>query len=167
MISNLISILSFFYFFFLFFLIFQTSFCTIFNPIAFRLSQLNTTTVGEFKSMKSSGTVYPYLSTLIGKPFSVSIFLFCSLPTKSWSHKFFKLSLEIAITMFKPVSYDHVKSFSYDDKKARDVGLTGWCRLSNIMLDNIFHEIIRQGITFRSVSFWLFVFSYLFVVCFF
>ena len=117
--------------------------------------------------MNLSSTVYPYLLTLIGKPFLVSIFLFCSLPTKSWCHKFFELPLATTITVFKLVSYDHVTSFNYDDKKARDVGLTCWCRLSNIMLASIFHEIIRQGITFRSVSFWLFVFSYLFVAYFF
>ena len=48
----------------------------------------------------------------------------------------------------KPVSCDHVTSFNYDDKKARDVGLTCWCHLSNNMPDSIFHESMRQGITF-------------------
>ena len=38
--------------------------------------------------------------------------------------------------------------------------------LSNIMPDSIFHESMTQGIT-CTVSFCLFVFSYLFVVCFF
>ena len=47
----------------------------------------------------------------------------------------------------KPVSCDHVTSFNYDGKKARDVGLTCWCHLSNIMPDSIFHESMRQGIT--------------------
>ena len=71
-----------------------------------------------------------------------------------------------AITVLKPVSCDHVISSNYDDKKADDVGLTCSCHLSYIMSDSIFHESMRQGIT-CSVSFCLFVFSYLFVVSFF
>ena len=49
--------------------------------------------------------------------------------------------------MLKLVSCDHVTSFNYDDKKARDVGLTCWRYLSNNMHDNIFHESMRQGVT--------------------
>ena len=49
--------------------------------------------------------------------------------------------------MLKPVSCDHVTSFSYDGKKARDLRLTCVCYLSNIMPDSIFHESMRQGIT--------------------
>ena len=60
--------------------------------------------------------------------------------------------------MLKPVSCDHVTSFNYDDKKARDVGLTCWCHLSSIMPDSIFYENMRQRIICS--------FSYLFVVCF-
>ena len=67
----------------------------------------------------------------------------------------------------KPVSCDHVTSFNYDDKKARDVGLTCWCHLSNNMPDSIFHESMRQGITCVCVFFcfcffcagWYFLFS--------
>ena len=114
--------------------------------------------------MNSSSIVYPYLSTRIGKPFLVSIFLFCSLPIKSWCHKFFELSWATTITVLKPVSCDHVTSFNYDDKKPRYVGLTCWCHLSNIVTDCIFHESMRQGIT-CSVSFCLFVFCILFVCC--
>ena len=88
--------------------------------------------------------------------------MFCSLPIKSNCHKFFELSLAISITVLTLVSCDHVTSFNYDDKKARDVGLTCWCHLSSIMPDSIFHESMRQGIT-CSVLFCLFVFSYLFV----
>ena len=44
--------------------------------------------------------------------------------TMVWCHKFFELSLATTIMMLKPVSCDHVTSFDYDDKKARDVGLT-------------------------------------------
>ena len=133
--------------------------CHFSFPIAFRLWQLTATTRGEFKSMNSSSIVYPYLPTLIGKLFLVSIFLFCSLLIKSWCHKFFELSLATTITVLKPVSCDHVTSFNYDDKKARDVGLTCWCHLSNIMPDSIFHESMRERITCS--------FLYLFVVCFF
>ena len=119
---------------------------------------------GEFKSMNSSSIVYTYLSTPIGKLFLASIFLFCSLPIKSWCHKFFELSLAITTTVLKPVLCDHMTSFNYDDKKARHGSVTCWCHLSNIMPDSIFHKSMRQGIT-CSVSFCLFVFPYLFVVC--
>ena len=37
---------------------------------------------------------------------------------------YIELSLATTITVLKPVSCDHVTSFNYDDKKARDVGLT-------------------------------------------
>ena len=36
----------------------------------------------------------------------------------------FELSLATTITVLKSVSCDHVTSFNYDGKKARDVGLT-------------------------------------------
>ena len=49
--------------------------------------------------------------------------------------------------MLKPVSCDHVTSFNYDDKKARDVGLTCWCHMRSNMPDSILHESMRQGIT--------------------
>ena len=61
---------------------------------------------------------------MIGKPFLISIFLSCSLPIKSSCHRFFELFLATTITVLKPVSFDHVTSFDYDDKKARDVDLT-------------------------------------------
>ena len=79
--------------------------------IAFRLPQLTATIGGELKSMNSNGIVYSYLSTPIGKPFLVSIFLLCSLPIKSWCHKFFELSLANTITVLMPVSCDHVTYF--------------------------------------------------------
>ena len=66
----------------------------------------------------------PLLPTPIGKAFLVSILLSYSLPIKSYCHKFFELSLATTITVLKPVSCDHVTSFNYDDKKARDAGLT-------------------------------------------
>ena len=71
--------------------------------------------------------------------------------------------------MLTPVSCDHVTSFNYDDKKARDVGLTCWCHLSNIMSDSIFHESIRWKIN-CSVLFCLLVcllFRIGFFACFF
>ena len=116
--------------------------------------------------MNSSGIIYPYLSAPTGKPFLVSIFLFCSLLIKSWCRKFFELSLTTTITVSKPISCDHVTSFNYDDKKARYVGLTCWCHLSNIMPYSISHESMRQEITYY-ISFCLFVFLHLFVVCLF
>ena len=79
--------------------------------------------------------------------------MFCYLPIKSWCHKLFELFLANTITALKPVSCDHVTSFNYDDKKARDVDLTCWCHQSNIMLDSIFHENMRQGITQITLSF--------------
>ena len=54
-----------------------------FPPITLRLLLITLTTGGVFKSMNSSGIVYPYLSTPIGKAFLTSIFLFCTLPMKS------------------------------------------------------------------------------------
>ena len=118
--------------------------------------------------MNSSGIVYPSISTLIDKPFLLNIFLSCSLPIKSWCHKFFQLSLATTIRVLKPVSCDHLTSFNYDDKKARDVGLTCWCHLSNNMPDSIFHESMRQGITcvWRFFCFcFVFLFFVVFLVC--
>ena len=57
----------------------------------------------------------------------------------------------------KPVSCDHVTSFNYDDKNARDEALTCSCRLSNNMPDSIFHESMGQGIMF---FFFLIIFYY-------
>ena len=68
--------------------------------------------------------------------------------------------------MLKPVSCDHVTS-NYDGKKARDVGLTCWCHLSNIMPDSIFHESIRQGITWISSFIFFLIFLFLFIYYFF
>ena len=94
----------------------------------------------EFKSINLSRIVFPYLSTPIDKPFFVSIFLSCSLPIKSWSHEVFELSLAIIMTVLTHVSCDHVTSSNYDNEKARNVGLTCRCHLSNIMPGSIFHE---------------------------
>ena len=46
------------------------------------------------------------------------------------------------------VSCDQVTSFSYDGKKARDVGLTCSCNLGNIMPDSIFYQSMKQEINF-------------------
>ena len=72
------------------------------------------------------------------------------------------MSLPTTITVMKPVSCDHVTSFNYDNKKARDVGVTCWCNLRNIMPDSIFHKSMRQGIT-CSVLFRFFV--WFFCIC--
>ena len=128
--------------------------CYFSFPIAFRLSQLTAITGGKFKLMSSSGIVYPYLSTPIGKLFLVSIYLFCFLQISREKPIFsVMLCLATTITVLKPVSCDHVTSFNYDDKKARDVGLTCWCHLSNNMPDSIFHESMRKGITCVCVLF--------------
>ena len=62
------------------------------------------------------------------------------------------------------------RHLNYDHKKTRDVGLTFWCHLSNIMPDRIFHESMRPRIIV-FVSFWFFggffVFVCLFVSLFF
>ena len=85
-----------------------------------------------------SSIVYPYLSTLIGKPFLVSIFL---------------------LMVLKPVSCNRVTSFNYDGKKGRGVGLTCWCHASHNMLDSIFHESMRQGITWDFFILFIFFFG--------
>ena len=57
--------------------------------------------------------------------------------------------------VLKPVSCDHMTSFNYDGKKARDVGLTCSYHLSNIVPNSIFHESMRLGIT--CVFVWIFL----------
>ena len=64
--------------------------------------------------------------------------------------------------MLKLVSCDHVISFNYYDKKARNVGLACWYYLSIIMPGNIFYESMRQGITCS-----VFLFCFVFLVGFF
>ena len=66
--------------------------------------------------------------------------------------------------MLIPASFDHVTSFNYYNKNARDVDLTCWSHLSNIMPDSIFHESMRRVIT-CSVLFCLFFCISLFVCC--
>ena len=129
-------------------------------PITFRLSQLTATREEDFKSMNSSGLFYHYFSTPIFKLFLVSELLFCSLPIKSYCHECCELSLATTITVFTFVSCDHVKSFNYDDRKARDVGLT-WYHLSDTMSDSIFQGKHEAGITC-----FLFVCLFVSFVCF-
>ena len=114
---------------FLFFFVYLLSLvlCNLLFSIAFRLSQLTATTGGEFKLM--------------------SIYLFFLFLIKSSCCKFLELSSTTTIMVLKPVSCNNVTSFNYDGKKARDVGLTCWCHLSNIMPDSIFHESMSYGIT--------------------
>ena len=96
-ISNLIYILSLFFsklYIYHQFFDFSLFFVYHFFPVTFWLSQLTTTAWGEFKTMNSSSIVYPYLSTLIGKPFLVCIFLFCSLSIiKAYCRESFELHL--------------------------------------------------------------------------
>ena len=65
--------------------------------------------------------------------------------------------------MLKSVACDHVTSFNYDGKKARDVGVTFWCRMSNIVPDSMLHESMRQGI---NVLFFCFVLVLYLFFCF-
>ena len=46
-----------------------------------------------------------------------------------------------------PVSCDYMTSFNYGGKKARDVGLTCRCHLSNIMSGSIFYDSRGWGMT--------------------
>ena len=55
------------------------------------------------------------------------------------------------ITVYTHVLCDYVKSFNYDGKKARYVGFTCTCHVSNIMLDSISHESRGQWITYFVV----------------
>ena len=50
--------------------------------------------------------------------------------------------------MLTPVSCYYMISFNYGGKKARDVGLTCRCHLSNIMPDSIFYDdSVEWGMT--------------------
>ena len=61
--------------------------------------------------------------------------------------EFSKLSLAAAIMALTPVSCYYMTSFNYGGQKARDVGLTFRCQLSNIMPDSIFYDSKGWGIT--------------------
>ena len=61
--------------------------------------------------------------------------------------EFSKLSLATAIMALTPVSCYYMTSFNYGGKKARDVGLTCRCHLSNIMPDSIFYDSMGWRIT--------------------
>ena len=60
--------------------------------------------------------------------------------------EFSKLSLATAIMAMTPASCYYM-TFNYGGRKARDVGLTCRCHLSNIMPDSIFYDSMRWGIT--------------------
>ena len=64
-----------------------------------------------------------------------------------------KLSLATAIMALTPVSCYYMTSFNYGGKKARDVGLTCGCHLSNIVPDSIFYDSMGWGITCRFLFF--------------
>ena len=69
--------------------------------------------------------------------------------------EFSKLSLATTMMALTPVSCYYMTSFNYGGKKARDVGLTCRCHLSNIMPDSIFYDNIKWGITclfFRVIT---------------
>ena len=58
-----------------------------------------------------------------------------------------ELSIATTITVLMPISCYYVTSFNYGGKKARDVGLTCRCHLSNILPDSIFHDSMGCGVT--------------------
>ena len=55
--------------------------------------------------------------------------------------------LATTITLLTAVSCYYMTSFNYGGKKARDVGLTCKCHLSNIMHDSIFYDSMGRGMT--------------------
>ena len=67
-----------------------------------------------------------------------------------------KSSLATTIMALTPVLCYYMKSFNYGGKKARDVGLTCRCHLSNIMPDSIFYDSMGWGIACRFFCFFLF-----------
>ena len=58
-----------------------------------------------------------------------------------------KLSLTTAIMALTSVSCYYLTSFNYGGKKARDVGLSCRCYLSNVLPDSIFYDSMGWGIT--------------------
>ena len=124
------------------------SVCLYFKPrsepffflITFWLLQWTVITREEPKSMNSSGIVYSYLSTPIGK-----LFLFYSLLIKPYCHKFFNLSLATTVTVLTPVWCDDVTSIIMIRRRERNVDHTCWCHLSNIITYSIFHVGISKA----------------------
>ena len=55
--------------------------------------------------------------------------------------------LATTVTVLTPVSCYYMISFNYGGKKARDVGLTCRCHLSNIMPDSIFYDSMGWRMT--------------------
>ena len=53
--------------------------------------------------------------------------------------------LATTITVLTPALCYYMTSFHYGGKKARDVGLTCRCHLSNIMPDSIFYDSMGMG----------------------
>ena len=60
-----------------------------------------------------------------------------------------ELSLATLLTL---VSWYYMTPFNCGGKKARDVGLTCRCHLSNIMPDRILYNIMEWGMTFFSLK---------------
>ena len=76
-----------------------------------------------------------------------------SFPIKFKCPEVFELFSETNVTVLTNVSCDHVTSFNYDGKKAREVSLTCCRHLSNIMPGSAFHERKEQGIACFFVFF--------------
>ena len=69
--------------------------------------------------------------------------------------------LGTTMTMLTPVLCYYMTSFNYGGKKARDVGLTCRCHLSNIMPDSIFYDSMGWGMTQLLLLFLYFVLFFL------
>ena len=67
-----------------------------------------------------------------------------------------KLSLTTAIMALTCVSCYYLTSFNYGGKKARDVGLSCRCYLSNVLPDSIFYDSMGWGITCGFFFFFFF-----------
>ena len=68
--------------------------------------------------------------------------------------EFSKLSLATAIMALTSALCYYLTSFNYGGKKARDIGLTSTCHLSNIIPDSIFCDSMGWEVT--CVFFFLF-----------
>ena len=70
---------------------------------------------------------------------------------------FSELSSATTIPVLMHFSCYHMTSFNYDGKRARDVGNTCRCHLSNIMADSIIYDSMAWGVI-RGVCFVSFCF---------
>ena len=74
-----------------------------------------------------------------------------------------KLSLTTTIMALTCVLCYYLTSFNYGGKKARDVGLSCRCYLSNVLPDSIFYDSMGWGITCGFFFFFLRVITIVFL----